>query len=153
MLIRGKTVCHNGWGKFSNLWCLDYWKNVLASQKIESRHFNPSPRQAFFPKSTPSNKGGRVETLSAMGTFPLIIFSIFHQLREFSKKGPILGLRQFLITESPLKMLRNAFYFVFLFKFLEIFTFCPVFLVVQKNGLMGKLWLISKFWRHELDNK
>ena len=153
MLIRGSTACRNGWRKFSNLWCLDYWKYVLVSQKIESRHFNPSPRQVFFPKSTPSNKGSGVETMSAMGTFPVIIFSIFHQLREFFKKGSILGLRQFLITENLLKMIKNAFYFVFLFLFLEIFTFCPDFLVMQKNGLMGKLWLISKFWRHEMDNK
>ena len=93
------------------------------------------PDRLFFQNPAPATR--------AVGW--KLIFSIFHQLREFSKKGPILGLRQFLITENPLKMMRNAFYFVFLFKFLEIFTFCRDFLVVQKNGLMGKLWLISKF--------
>ena len=136
MLIRGKTVCHNGWGKFSNLWCLDYWKNVLASQKIESRHFNPSPRQAFFPKSTPSNKGSRVETMSAMGTFPLIIFSIFHQLREFSKKGPILGLRQFLITENWnwKKWWEMLFISCFYLNFLRYLHFVVTFWLCRKTA-------------------
>ena len=28
------------------------------------------------------------------------------------RKGPLSGLRQFLTTESPLKMIKNAFYFM-----------------------------------------
>ena len=39
-------------------------------------------------------------------------------------KGPILGLRQFLTIESPLKIMRNAFYFMLRALFvLEVFTF------------------------------
>ena len=43
-------------------------------------------------------------------------------LNEF--KGPLSGLRQFLTTRSPLKMMKNAFYYVLKALFvLKIFTF------------------------------
>ena len=39
-------------------------------------------------------------------------------------KGALSGLRQFLATESPLKMMKNAFYFTLkAFFVLKIFTF------------------------------
>ena len=39
-------------------------------------------------------------------------------------KGALLGLRQFLATESPLKMMKNAFYFTLKTRFvLKIFQF------------------------------
>ena len=41
-------------------------------------------------------------------------------------KGPLSGLRQFLTTESPLKMIKNVFYFMLKALFvLEIFQFLP----------------------------
>ena len=35
-------------------------------------------------------------------------------LAKYNKKGPLSGLRQFLSAESPLKMIKNAFYFLLL---------------------------------------
>ena len=44
--------------------------------------------------------------------------------------------------ESPLKMMKNAFYFMLKARFcFETFTF----LVMQKNILIRKIWLVSKF--------
>ena len=56
-------------------------------------------------------------------------------------KGRLPSLSQFLATESPLKMLKNAFYFtlkvLFVFK---IFKFIVLtFLVTNESGLMRKL--------------
>ena len=49
-------------------------------------------------------------------------------------------------NESPLKMMKNAFYFMLkLCSFLRYLHYCPDFLVMQKKGLIRKLWLISKF--------
>ena len=43
---------------------------------------------------------------------------------EKNIKGPLLGLRQFLTTENPLKMMKNAFYYMLHAIFaLKIFTF------------------------------
>ena len=49
---------------------------------------------------------------------------LFRTLSEINFKGAHSGLRQFLTTESPLKMRKNAFYFILqaLF-FLKIFKF------------------------------
>ena len=45
-----------------------------------------------------------------------------------------MGLRKFLAIESPIKMMKNAFYFVLKALFvLEIFTFCPEFFVMLKT--------------------
>ena len=41
-------------------------------------------------------------------------------MNEVFLKGTLLGLRQFLTTESPLKMLKNAFYFKSYFRFQDI---------------------------------
>ena len=61
-------------------------------------------------------------------------------------KGEFSGLRQNLATESPLKMMKNAFHFTLKSLFvLKIFKFCLDFLVMWKNGLIRKIRLISKF--------
>ena len=53
------------------------------------------------------------------------------------------GLRQSLATESPLKMMKNAFYFNGkLFSFSRYLSFCFDFLVMQQNGLIRKKRLI-----------
>ena len=50
-------------------------------------------------------------------------------------KGPLLGLRQSLTTESPLKMMKNASYFIFkAFFVLEVFRFLSwLFVYVEKQ--------------------
>ena len=50
-------------------------------------------------------------------------------------KGALSDLRQILATESPLKMMKNAFYF----------TSKAIFLVMYQNGLIEKIRLISNF--------
>ena len=62
-------------------------------------------------------------------------------------KGALSDLRQFLATESPLKMMKNAFYFTLkkLFSFSKYLSFCLDFLVMCKNGLIRKVRLILKF--------
>ena len=37
--------------------------------------------------------------------------NLFHQFDRSIIKGTLSGLRQFLATENPLKMMKNAFYF------------------------------------------
>ena len=61
-------------------------------------------------------------------------------------KDPLSGMRQFLTNERPLKMMKDAFYFMLKDLFiLEIFTLLFWFFGYVKNGLIRKLWLISKF--------
>ena len=65
---------------------------------------------------------------------------------RFWFKGALLGLTQFLATESPLKMMKNAFYFILkAFFVLRYSKFCLNFLVMQKNGLIKTIRLILKF--------
>ena len=52
----------------------------------------------------------------------------------------------FLATESPLKTMTNAFYFTSKARFvLKLFKFLSDFLVMQQNGLIRKIRLISNF--------
>ena len=44
-------------------------------------------------------------------------------------------MRQFSATESPLKMMKNAFYFTFLFRSQDINIFYHDFFVIQKTWL------------------
>ena len=61
-------------------------------------------------------------------------------------KGALSILRQFLTNESPLKMMKNAFYFTSKALFvLKIFKFCLDFLVLLQNGLLRKIRLSYKF--------
>ena len=49
-------------------------------------------------------------------------------------------------TESPLKMMKNAFYFTSkAVSVLNTFSFCLDFLVMYLNGLIKKISLISNF--------
>ena len=66
-----------------------------------------------------------------------------NELNDF--KGALSDLRQFLATESPLKMTKNAFYFTLkpvpLSRYL---SFSFHFLVMYKIGLIRKISLNSK---------
>ena len=54
-------------------------------------------------------------------------------------KGAVLGPRQFLATESPFKMMKNAFYLTLKTPLVLALNFCSEFLIVQANGLTRKL--------------
>ena len=78
----------------------------------------------------------------------LIFFLLIMSRRSFYLilKGTLSGLRQFLATESPLKMMKNAFYFTSKALFvLKISKFCLDFLVMYQNALIKKIRLISNF--------
>ena len=62
-------------------------------------------------------------------------------------KGAISGLSQFVSTESALKVMKNAFYLNTLkaLSFSRYLKFCLDFLVMCKNGLIGKIRPISNF--------
>ena len=60
-------------------------------------------------------------------------------------KGAPSGLRKFFANKSPLKMMRNVFYFTLKGLFARYFSFCFDFLVIYKNGLIRKTRLILKF--------
>ena len=56
----------------------------------------------------------------------------------------LLGLRQFLRIENPLKMMKNVF-FILYFCSRDIYIFLLTFWLRPTNGLRRKLWLISNF--------
>ena len=59
-------------------------------------------------------------------------------------KGALSGRSQFLASESPLKMIKNAFYFTLEALFvLKIFKFLSNFLVIPKNGLIRKIYYVT----------
>ena len=64
-------------------------------------------------------------------------------------KGNLLGLGQFLATEISLEMMKNAFYltskafFVHFKSSTRYLNFCFDFLLMYKNGLIRKVWLVS----------
>ena len=64
---------------------------------------------------------------------------------NFSKDA-LSGLRQFLATENPLKVMKNAFCFnskaLFFSRYL---SFCHYFLFMYRNGLIKKIRLILNF--------
>ena len=69
-------------------------------------------------------------------------------------KGTFSGLREFLSTESPLKMMKNAFYFTLKALFvLKIFNFLSLLFSHVEKQLDWKDKLISKIWRDNLVNK
>ena len=68
-------------------------------------------------------------------------------------KGALSYLRQFLATESPLKMMKYAFYFTLIASLvLKLFIILSWLYGHVKNGLIKKIRLISK-WRQNLVNK
>ena len=61
-------------------------------------------------------------------------------------KDALSGLRQFLATESLLKMIKDAFYFTLKALFaIKIFQFLPWLFGHYKNGLIRRVRLISKY--------
>ena len=63
-----------------------------------------------------------------------------------SFKGALSSQRQLLTTENPLKMMKYAFSFrKKLLLFSRYLSFCLVFLVMYKSGLIRKIRLNSKF--------
>ena len=61
-------------------------------------------------------------------------------------KGALSGLRQFLATESPLKLMKKIlFHLKKLFSFSRYLSFCHEFLVIHKSGMIRKKKVISKF--------
>ena len=63
-------------------------------------------------------------------------------------KGALSVVRQFLATENPLNMMKNAFYFnskANLFPFSRYLSFYLDFLVMYPGGLIKKIRLISNF--------
>ena len=66
-------------------------------------------------------------------------------------KATLSDLRQFLATESPLIMMKNAFYFTLKILFvLKIFKFLSDFLIMHKKDLIRKIRLILKFMTPQL---
>ena len=76
-------------------------------------------------------------------------------------KGPLSGLRQLVTTESPLKMMKNTFYFMLKAPFvIEIFAFSFWVLdyaekQLDKTALVNfKIYdVIKNLWRERPDNK
>ena len=69
-------------------------------------------------------------------------------------KGALQGLRQFLAIESPLKMMKNAFYFTLkTFSFSRYLNVCLGFLVKREKGLIRKIRLISEFMTSQTANQ
>ena len=65
---------------------------------------------------------------------------------ELYEKRALSGLIQFLASESPLEMIKNVSYFILKTLFvLKKFKICFKFLIMQKNGLIKKIRLISRF--------
>ena len=57
------------------------------------------------------------------------------------------------LIENPLKIMKNAFYFILEALFvLKIFNFVLTFWACRKNGLIRKIKLISKFMTSEPGN-
>ena len=84
-----------------------------------------------------------------------LLFKKFNESCSFSKaarmssaylKGKLSGLRQFLTTENPLKMMKNAFISPQkLFSSSRYLSFCLDFLVMYQNVLIKKIRLILNF--------
>ena len=64
------------------------------------------------------------------------------------------NLRKFFATESPLKVKKNALYFILKSLFgLKVFKMLSWLLVMQRNSLIGNIRIISKFICCDLENK
>ena len=72
-------------------------------------------------------------------------------MKKAALKGALSGLRQFLATERPFKMMKNTFYFTLKGLFIpKIFKFLSwLFGHVEKNGFR-EIRLISKFMTSQL---
>ena len=66
---------------------------------------------------------------------------------QYGFRAALSDLRQFLAIETPLRMMKNAFYFTLKSLFvLKIFKFLSWLLVIYKNGLIRKISLIVKIF-------
>ena len=73
---------------------------------------------------------------------------------KFILKGTLLGLIQFLGTESPLKVMKNAsISSQNLFSFLRYFNFCPAFFGHVGKRMNKKAKVKFKIYYHKLNNK
>ena len=74
------------------------------------------------------------------------MWNIKNWLHSAMTDDALTGLKHFLATESPLKMMKNAFYSPLkLFPFSRYLSFCLDFLIMYRNGLIKKIRLISNF--------
>ena len=89
-------------------------------------------------------------------------FKVFAKLRKsplliaYIVDGAVSGLRRFLATHSPWKMMKNAFYFILkaLFVVFSLFQdFVLSFCSCRKDVSIGKMGLISKVMASKLVNK
>ena len=72
--------------------------------------------------------------------------SIKERLQRELLKGSLLGRRQFLTTESLLKNMKTAIYFMLKARlFIRYLNFCIDFLARLENGWIRKLRLVSRF--------
>ena len=70
----------------------------------------------------------------------------FQKGKRLLFKGALSDLRDFLATESPLKLMKSAFYFASkAFPLSRYLSFCLDFFVLYQNGLVKKIRLISNF--------
>ena len=70
-------------------------------------------------------------------------YSSWNQFLVIQLKGALSGLRQFLATESPLKMIKNVFYFTSkALLVLKILKFLSWIFGHDQNGLIKKVGLI-----------
>ena len=64
----------------------------------------------------------------------ILVMVLIHKMYYFARllfKGALSGLRQFLAAESPLKMMKNAFYFTLkALSFSRYLSFCLDFLII-----------------------
>ena len=70
-------------------------------------------------------------------SFDISLDTVFNFTYNF--KGALSGLRQILVTESPLNMMKNALYFTLKSLFLpKYLNFCLNHLIMYKNSLISK---------------
>ena len=71
--------------------------------------------------------------------------AVVQSVRKGIFKGALSHLRQVLVTEIPLKIKKNVFYYTLkkFFSFSRYLNFCLDFVIILKNGLMTKVRVIS----------
>ena len=68
-------------------------------------------------------------------------------------KGQPSSLKQRLKIESPLKMMKNAFYFMPKALFIRYLHIYPDFLLMQENGWIRRLRFISRFMKPQAEQQ
>ena len=153
------------------------WKFILLQpyvrwikMKTYSPTNFPSPQDNLFPKTTEKKFIVWNYHFSGRTTIYLFEFSNINcrikymfQVNNgttrrrsgvFIVKGTLSGLRQFLATESPLKVMKNAFYSTRkLFSFSRYWRFWLEFLVIYQMAWLKRYGLLQILWRHSLVKK